>query len=61
MKINFLILNLSANESIQWRAIDCIVLDKTVKGICSVQLYNQKVLCAPGPRTKLFKHFFVVQ
>ena len=36
-------------------------MDKTLKGIRGVQLDNRKVLPAPGPRTKPFEHFFVVQ
>ena len=35
---------------------------KTFKGICGVRLDNLKVLCAPGPWTKLFERlFFVVE
>ena len=36
------------------------VLDKTLKGFRGVRLDNQKVFCAPGPRTKYFKPFFLV-
>ena len=37
------------------------VLDKTLKRNCRVQIYNQKVLRASGPRTKYLVRFFVVQ
>ena len=35
-----------------------VVLDKTFKDIRGVRLNNQKVLCAPGPRTKEFERIF---
>ena len=37
------------------------VLDKRVKSIRGVRLDNRKVLCAPGPTTKYFERFFVVE
>ena len=36
------------------------VLDKTLKGIRGVRLVKQKALRAPGPRTKHFEPFFIV-
>ena len=35
-----------------------IVLDKTLKGTRGVRLDNQKVIRAPGPRTKYFERFY---
>ena len=36
-------------------------MDKTLKGFRGVRLDNHKVFSAPGPKTKLFKRFFIFQ
>ena len=49
---HYIKLILSAILTLMDKAIDFVVLDKTLKDIRGVRLGNRKILRAPDPRTK---------